>query len=235
MKKTVLFLIAVVLLFSCSSFVYYPNGANAPLLSEKDEIKIAAGIKGFGGDIRSAYAITDKFALQMNVNLVNVETSEPRPFSDEGNEKFQNGNCYAEIAGGYYKSLTPNLIFEAYLGAGRGLSFSESLESGSTRTSNYSKIYLQQDIGLKTKILNAGIALREAYVYVSKVAIDDVDQNLNGYDIFLEPILFLSLGFDKFKINAQAGYSEAQIGSMAYYSPLIFSLGLEYRFLLNKK
>ena len=57
MKNTILFVVIAALFLSCSSFVYYPNGANAPLLTQKDDVQIAVGIKGFGGDIRSAYAV----------------------------------------------------------------------------------------------------------------------------------------------------------------------------------
>ena len=226
MKNTILFIVIVALLLSCSSFVYYPNGANAPLLTQKDEIQLAVGIKGFGGDMRSAYAISDKFGIQFNANLLNVTATE---FGTE----YRNGNYYGEAAFGYFKKMAPHVIFEAYLGAGTGRSLSENLNNGILRTTNYSKLYLQQDIGLRYKNLDFGLAVREAYVNASKTKIDGVDQNIQQVDIFIEPILFLAIGFEKFKINAQAGISDSQFDWIINYAPFIFSAGVEYRFNLK--
>ncbi len=231
MRKTLLFLIPVVLLFSCSSFVYYPNGVNAPLLTEKSDTQISLGIKGFGGDIRSAYAIKDHIGIQFNANLLNVENTET---IFGVSTDYRNGNYYGEIAGGYFNEIIPKLVIEAYLGSGMGQSFSKNLYSGSIRKSHYAKVYLQQDIGFHGKIIDIGIAFKEAYVNVYKNTIDGVDQGVSAGDLFFESFLFLGIGYDKFKINAQAGVSQSRNASALNYAPFILSVGFDYRFQLNK-
>lgn len=223
MKNTVLIIVIAVLLLSCSSFVYYPNGVNAPLLTHKDETQISIGIKGFGGDIRTAYAVSDKFGVQLNANLLNLSATE---FGTE----YRNGNYYGEVALGYYKEMVPHIVFEAYLGAGTGKTISDNTTSSTLRTTDYSKVYLQQDVGLHYKNIDFGLAIREAYVNASKTKIDGVDQNIQQMDIFIEPILFLAVGFEKFKINFQAGFSDSQFDWITSYAPFIFSAGIEYRF-----
>ena len=232
MKKTLLFIIAVTLLFSCSSFVYYPNGVNAPLLTEKNEAQVSLGIKGFGGDIRSAYAIGKHMGIQLNANLLNVKSTET--ISDVSTS-LRNGNYYGEFAWGYFNEIIPKLVLEAYMGAGTGQSFSKNLNNGSLRTSNYSKIYLQQDIGFHGKIIDFGLAVKEAYVSVFKNYIDGVDQGVFGSDFFIESFLFLGIGYNNFKINAQAGISQSSVASPEYYPPFILSVGVDYRFKLNTK
>jgi hypothetical protein len=195
-------------------------------LTEKNEAQIALGIKGFGGDLRSAYALTDNIGLQLNANLLNITNTEL------GTE-YRNGNFYLESAVGYYKELVPKLVFEAYLGAGLGRSMAHNLNTGSIRTTDYSKIYLQQDIGFRSKYFDIGIAVREAYVNAYRTLRDGVDQDNESMDIFIEPILFLAVGFEKFKINAQAGISDSQFSWINSYAPFIFSLGIETRFTLK--
>ena len=231
MKKAVLLIIAVTLLFSCSSFVYYPNGINAPLLTNKHETQLSIGIKGFGGDIRFAHALADHWGMQVNANLLNVEHNETI-FGVSTN--YRNGNYYGEIAGGYFTEIIPKLVLEAYLGAGTGQTFSKNLDNESIRRSNYSRLYLQQDIGLRTKIIDFGLGLKEAYVDVYKTYVDGVDQNVSGSDFFFETFLFLGIGYDKFKINAQAGISQSTNLSALNYAPFILSVGVDYRFNLNK-
>ena len=224
MKKTILFVVIAALFLSCSSFVYYPNGANAPLLTQKDDVQIAVGIKGFGGDIRSAYAVSDKFGIQLNANLLNVTATE---FGVE----YRNGNYYGEAAFGYFKEIAPRLVFETYAGVGAGITsaVSQNLATNTQTTVGYQKIYLQQDIGLNFKNLKFGLAVRE--VNASKTKIDGVDQNIQQMDVFIEPILFLAIGFEKFKINAQAGISDSQFDWITSYAPFIFSIGVEYGFI----
>jgi len=113
MKNTISIIVIGVLLLFYFSFIYYSNGTNALMLTQKDEIRLAIGVKGFGGDIRSAYALSDKFGVQFNANLLNVAA---REFGTE----YRNGNYYGEIAFGYFKEMIPRIVFEIYLGIGMG-------------------------------------------------------------------------------------------------------------------
>lgn len=232
MKNTLVLLLVVLLLISCSSFVYYPNSVNSPLLSEKNEMKFSAGIKGFGVDLRSAYAINDQIGVQINANAINIENTET---IFGVSTDYRNGNYYGEAAIGYFNEIIPRLVFEAYAGTGIGRSFSRNLDFDELRTTMYSKLYLQQDIGYKSKIFHVGIAFREAFVNAYQTKINNIDQNISAFDFFFEPVIFLALGGEKFKINAQAGVSYASRASIINYPPFILSLGVERVFNSEKQ
>lgn len=222
MKKFMFLFIPVFFLFSCSSFIYYPNGVNAPLLSEKKEIQLSAAVKGFGVDLRSAFALSNHIGLQLNANTINITNTEL-------GTRYRNGNYYGEAAIGIFTSPRPRLVIEGYLGTGSGISYSKNLDMNSLRTTNYNKLYLQQDIGLRTRYIDFGFALREAFVDAWETRINGVDQEERAMDMFIEPLMFLAVGFEKFKINAQAGLSYSQFNRIDMYAPFIFSVGLESR------
>lgn len=94
MKKPPFLIICLFLLASCSSVIYYPNGVNAPLLKEKDDIILSGAIIGMGIDLHSAYAMTDHFAVQFNANALNFE-------SVELGREYGSGQYYAETASGF--------------------------------------------------------------------------------------------------------------------------------------
>jgi hypothetical protein len=229
MKKALLFILVVSLLFSCSSFVYYPNGANAPLLEKKNDLQLGLGIKGAGGYVRSAYAITDHLGVQVNINYLNV--NDP----DVGTDR-RNSNYYAEAAVGYFKQLQNNFILEAYVGYGHGgCSSIDPVEVASDIIdSKHIKIYAQVDAGFKWKYFNFGLALREAYVNVYQTEINGSVSHTPQMDFFFEPIFFVGLGFEKVKLNAQVGFSDSQFDAIINYAPFIVSLGFEAKFSLTK-
>jgi hypothetical protein len=229
MKKALLLVLIVSLFFSCSSFVYYPNGANAPLLEKKNDLRLGLGIKGASGYVRSAYAITDHLGVQLNINYLNV--NDP----DAGTDR-RNSNYYAEAAAGYYKQLQNNFILEGYVGYGHGACSSIDPVDASSDiiNSKHYKIYAQVDAGFKWKYFNFGLALREAYVNVYQAEINGLASNAPQMDLFFEPIFFLAIGPEKFKVNAQVGFSDSQFSSIINYAPFIVSLGLEAKFSLAK-
>ncbi|MDZ7796448.1 MAG: hypothetical protein U5N56_05115 [Candidatus Marinimicrobia bacterium] len=222
MKKFMIFLLAVFFLFSCSSFIYYPNGVRHSLIERKKEMQFSAAVKGLGVDLRSAFALSDHVGFQLNANAVNITNTEL-------GTRYWNGNYYGEVAVGIFTSLRPWLVIEGYLGTGSGISYSKDLDINSLRTTNYNKLYLQQDIGLRTRYIDFGFALREAFVDAWKTRIDGIDQEERAMDMFIEPLVFLAVGFEKFKINAQAGLSYSQFNGINMYAPFIFSVGLESR------
>jgi hypothetical protein len=229
MKKALLLILVVSLLFSCTSFIYYPNGANAPLLEKKNDLQLGLGIKGASGYARSAYAITDHLGVQFNINYLNV--NDP----DAGTDR-RNSNYYAEAAVGYLKPLQKNFILEGYVGYGHGGCSSIDLAEVASDiiSSNHYKIYVQVDTGFKWKYFNFGLALREAYVNVYQTRINSTISNIPQMDFFFEPIFFMGLGFKKFKLNAQVGFSDSQFNAIINYAPFVVSLGIEARFSLAK-
>jgi hypothetical protein len=227
MNKTIGFLLIVLLFCSCSSFIYYPTGINAPLLKEKDELLIVATGGWNGLDVQSAYAITDKIGIQINLNLMKAEVTEL-------NTSYINGQNYVEAAAGVYKPLSELFIVEGYGGAGLGRSFSTLVSSSSTRETDYFKVYAQGNIGLRSKFLTAGIAARQALVSTQRSRRDGIPIEEEHYDpaveLFFEPEIFLALGIEKLKVCARAGLSFHILNNIDNHSPFIVALGLETRF-----
>ncbi|MEA2077425.1 MAG: hypothetical protein U9O95_05345 [Candidatus Marinimicrobia bacterium] len=228
MKKTLLFIVVVFSFFSCTSFIYYPNGANAPLLQEKNEIQVSAKIKGLGGDIQGAWAFSDHLATQLNINFLDV-------FGTEMGVSHNSGQYYGDAAIGYYTSINPKIVLEAYLGTGHGTTFFRNTDTNILRTTDYHKIYAQIDMGFRTKNFKIGLALREAFVNAYRTKIDNVITGDQYIDAFFEPVIFIAIGGEKYKVNAQIGFSDSQFSSINNYAPFIFSLGLEGRFSPTKQ
>ncbi len=229
MKKALLLIFVVSLLFSCTSFIYYPNGANAPLLERKNDFQLGLGIKGASGYVRFAYAITDHLGVQLNINYLNINNP------DAGTDR-RNSNYYAEAAVGCLRPLQKNFILEGYVGYGHGGCSSIDLVEVASDIirSNHYKIYAQVDAGFKWKYFNFGLVLREAYINVYQTQINGSVSTTPQMDFFFEPIFFMGLGFKKFKLNAQVGFSDSQFDAIIDYAPFIVSLGLEAKFSLAK-
>jgi hypothetical protein len=227
MTKMIFLFCIILFCCSCSSFIYYPTGINAPLLSEKDELQIVATAGWNGLDIQSAYAVTDKIGVQINLNCMKVEATEL-------GTSYINGQNYVEAAIGVYKQLSELFIVEGYGGAGLGRSFSTLVSSSSTRETDYQKIYLQGDIGLQSKFLTAGIAARQALISTQRSKRDGIPIEEEPYDpavdLFFEPEIFLAIGIENIKICARAGLSLPLLNNINNYSPFIVALGLETRF-----
>ncbi|MCK5816367.1 MAG: hypothetical protein KAH15_00035 [Candidatus Marinimicrobia bacterium] len=227
MKKAILLIFIVSIFFSCTSFIYYPNGVNAPLLQKKRELQINAAIKGLGGDVQGAYAFSDHFATQFNINVLDV-------FGTELGVSHNSGQYYGEAAIGYFTSVRPKFVFEAYLGTGHGTTFFKNTNTDALKTTNYHKIYTQIDVGFCTNFFKIGIAIREAFVNAYKTKIDGIVTGDRYLDTFFEPVIFMALGGEKYKVNAQLGYSDSQFNGIINYAPFIVSLGLEAKFSIDK-
>jgi hypothetical protein len=185
MSKAIALVLIAFLFFSCTSFIYYPNGANAPLLQEKNELQINAKIKGLGGDIQGAWAFSDHFATQLNVNVLDV-------FGTEMGISHNSGQYYGEAAIGYYTHLAPRFVFEAYLGSGLGSTFSKNLDTDVLRVTNYHKVYAQVDMGFVSRNFKIGLAFREALVNAYKTKYNGVTTTDQYVDTFFEPVLFMA-------------------------------------------
>lgn len=227
MKKALLLIVVVSFFFSCTSFIYYPNGVNAPLLQEKNELHVNLAIKGFGGDIQGAYAFSDHFSTQLNINLLDV-------FGTELGVPHNSGQYYGEAAIGYFTSLSPKFVVEAYIGTGHGTTFFRNTDTDVLRTTSYHKIYAQVDAGFRTRNFKLGIAMREALVNAYRTKINGASTTDKYIDTFFEPVIFLALGGEKYKLNAQLGFSDSQFDAIINYAPFIISLGLEAKFSLAK-
>lgn len=222
MKSIIRLAFCSILFFSCSSVTYYPNGANAPLLEAKKDLYLNASIRGMGADLRAAYALTDRIGLQFNVNAINFESTE---FEND----YHNGQYYAETAAGFYKPLSSVYVLEQYTGIGAGQSFSRNKSTNVLRTTDFVKAYVQFDAGFRWRFFSLGLAAREAFVYTAASRYDGIPEGIEKADLFFEPFIFLGIGPEKFRLNAEAGISLSHFAAISY-APFIFSAGFETRF-----
>ncbi|MCF7832050.1 MAG: hypothetical protein K9N05_00555 [Candidatus Marinimicrobia bacterium] len=223
MKKLFILLIIISLFYSCSTYVYYPNGLNAPLLKEKGDIQLSLSLLNGGVDIQSAYSPIKNLGLQINANLTNLNDTEV-------NTDRRSGNYYFEGAAGFYKPLNTNTIFEAYIGTGAGRTFTHSDDAGTYRNTNYFKLYGQVDMGLKWKYINFGLAMREGLVNIYKNDEDNIIDDPKIFEMFFEPAIFMAVGAEKFKAKFQLGYSQSHFSAIFSYPFIIMSAGVEYKF-----
>ncbi len=225
MKKILLIIIVISLFCSCSSFVYYPSAANAPLFKEKQEMKVSLGLKGYSAYVSSAYALSDNFAIQANGHVLRIKNTEL------GNE-LVNRNFYGEAALGFYFPFVDKFVAEFYFGTGNGFTGYDNITSTTIKNNYHVKAFIQGDIGYTTPFFDAGLILKGSYVLVYKELIDGVENNNPQQDIFYEPLLFLKFGSEQHKVAIEGGLAFSHVQAMSY-APLILTLGYEYNFKLK--
>lgn len=82
--------------------------------------------------------------------------------------------------------------------------------------------------GFPWKYLILGLSARESFIHADAPRYDGIVSGQAKADLFFEPALFLGIGPEKFRINAQAGLSYAHFVNISY-SPFVLSLGRETR------
>jgi hypothetical protein len=225
---------------SCSHYYYIPPTQNIPLFTEKKEIRATASLGGGDEintfDLQAAYAITNRFAVMSNFMHGNGGSS-----SDGGK-----GN-YIDAGFGYYKPLEKHLIFEIYGGMGfcnQQHSYGES--SGGTTISkgnadlSYTKIFLQNSVGVTTKILDIALTNRCSFIAFNKIKnridtlhfeyfyLDTIAKNKKS--VLLEPSLTLRAGWKRIKLQVQFIYAANLSHPNLRFEDSKPSIGITYMF-----
>ena len=214
-----LFIFFIVLLFSsCYSprYVYSPVTQDIPMVSKKNDLKVAAfiagGLSGYrnkgsqnaynlGMDLHAAYAFSNHFAAMLNqYNRWERNGSNNDVFAGDSIViKYKRG--LTEIGGGYYSSFNnQNTCFQFFAGVAIGKFFiNESNAHNRTVTgrfhySNIDKIFIQPAIisGMK-KNFTAAFSSRFSMVYFDKITTDYSAAELNNYflsDLSQSPVFF---------------------------------------------
>ena len=95
----------------CSPKYYVPNTLNVPMIQAKGQTNLTVAANDNQVEFQGARGLSDSLALQVNLGFVNPKDEE------NGN----NGSGRLLEAGlGYYRNLTPSLLFDVYglVGAG---------------------------------------------------------------------------------------------------------------------
>lgn len=237
-----LFLIS---LSSCYTprYVYSPTAHNIPLLTKRGDSKLgvvysnnfpgtdkqtdAKKSYSYGIDVHSAYAINDRWALQLNYFLRSEKNGDYQGFADQPEIRYK--RKLVEIGGGRYKKLdgSDNKILQLFGGIGFGkFSFTDTgLDSTSVpynkfHRSDVFKFYVQPAfMYIIKKRTSLSISSRISIVKYSGIKTDYSEQQLNNYElftladdpvIFWEPSFIHTIGFKKLphiRLEYQFGFA----------------------------
>lgn len=218
MKNVFLIIIFNLLLNSCVSF-YQSNAHNTPLFKKENQLKVSSSLSLTGDNSKYesqlAYSLNDKFAVMFNA--ANGFVAENAIGTGNTGSYF-----YNELAFGTYKQFDKYIIGEIYLGGGLGLTdkntkgfFNKELVEHIT--SNFTKLWLQPNIGFSYKIIETTLSLRFSQLYFYKTEfikkydyeveheIDLIDHNKHNF--LIEPALTFRVAWGITKFQLQGGLS----------------------------
>ena len=195
---------------SCTTQTYVSNAVNAPLLKEKGEIHVAAT----GKDLQVAVAVTKNLGVMANGYYQN--------YKSENN--YQHNGMMGEAAIGYYKPINSYFTYEAFVGGGVGKvhkqeQFIDQNDNAymASFNANAAKLFIQPDIGFKTKFIDVALSSRFSFVKYSNFRQSNYtqqqlsDNNLNNNDLtnplfaFAEPAITIRGGYKFIKLQFQYG------------------------------
>ena len=227
MKKQILvYSFLVSLTMSCNS-VYHPMTTDVPLISEKNDLRVDAGISIVpSANATISYGLTDKIAVQ--------------GFGSAGaDDKY-----YVQVASGIYRNRGDNTILELYGGLGYGYGNAYKDANPGNLLGDYQLYFgqfnfgkiasntsnMETGIGLKAGCLHSNLADKNYYSWISDTG------PFNSYhdkSILVEPVGFIRFGGEKLKVNVKLGgtfiYKFTNTDRDLPYNPINFGIGLNYR------
>lgn len=223
MKNSIFFLIAL-LLSGCT--VYHPMTTDIPLISEKKDLRIDAGISAFpSAHATVSYGLTDEIAIQ--------------GFGSVGVDVY-----YGQAAAGYFKNMGNNRIFEVYSGFGFGYGDAYRDANPGNLTGNYQLYFGQVNFGKiagESQHFEAGIGIKTGYLhsnltdmnYYAWVSDDGPFITYHDDSMLLEPLGTIKIGGDKLKFSILLGgtyiYKFTNRSKYIPYWHFNVGLGLNYR------
>ncbi|MEL6556879.1 MAG: hypothetical protein AAFQ94_01765 [Bacteroidota bacterium] len=229
-------IVFVALTSSCTSTYYMPGVQNVPLHTEKDQVTLTANagttfeVESF--DFQGSYSFEDNFAFMLNGQFARGG----RANSEDDNSG--NGNLL-EAAVGYYKPLSEKVVFETYLGGGSG-NVINRYGNGARSKVGLSKIFLQPQIGFKSKYVDLAFSYRLNWLgfrntdligVLPENEIDDFNTiNDFGRRLLIEPALTARIGNDPIKLQAQITSSRFVRDVSLNRQYVLFSLGVHATF-----
>lgn len=159
-------------LSSCIT-LYKPNIINTPLLQEKNEAILSAGL-GLSGNglvnIQSAYAVGNQTAIMLN-GMYHTRSNDSVNTGAAGNEKLK--MFAGELGLGYFKNLNEKKsgLFQCYGGVGLGHTSDKVQGSGPKPyiTANYVNIFIQPGIAVTNKNFDVSLDIKTNFVQLFNV------------------------------------------------------------------
>ena len=228
MKNRILISGILISTLMSSCIVYHPMTTDIPLISEKNDLRVDAGISVVpSANATISYGLTDKIAIQ--------------GFGSIGYDRY-----YFQAATGLYKNKGNSKIFELYGGFGYGYGDAYNDANPGNLRGNYQLYFAQANYG---KIANEssnfeiGFGIKGGYLHSNLT-----DKNYYGWisetgpfktyhdeSILLEPIGFIRIGGNRLRFNVKLGgtmiYKFTNTDKNLPYSYLNLGIGLNYRFI----
>ncbi len=227
MRNRILTLVLLISLTMSSCIVYHPMMSDIPLISEKHDTRIDAGITSIvSANATISYGLTDKIAIQGFGSL--------RP--DNG--------YYFQAATGLYKNLGGNKIFELYGGFGYGYGDAYKDANPGNLYGDYQLYFGQANFGKiasNNSNFEAGLGIKAGYFhsnltdenYYNCISETGPFETYRDESFLLEPVGFIRFGGNKLKINLKLGgafiYKFTNTERGLPYSYFNFGIGLNCR------
>jgi hypothetical protein len=226
MKILLLVIILATILFS--GCIYYPQLTDIPLIEEKSDLRIDAGVTMLPSiNTTISYGLTDKIAIQ----------GYGRVSSDEG--------YMFQAAVGRYHNFRNNTVLEIYGGAGIGHGDAFKSATGGHLHGNYQLYFGQINYGriaTETSNFEIGCGLKSGYMhsrlldenYYSPYYTQALPRRYSDDMIFTEPQVFLRLGGKHLRFSLKAGallmYKFTNTAHNFPYTKFNVGIGVNYRF-----
>lgn len=212
----------LLLLFPLSGCLFHPQMADIPLISEKKELRIDAGVSFIpAAQATVSYGLTNKIAIQ--------------GFANFGPDEY-----YLQAATGLYKKRNVNQVLEAYGGFGYGYADLFSTETGGSLIGDFQTYFTQVNYGKiadEDSNFEAALSLKTGYLQTNLTDdffynIDTSNGTYQGNNLLIEPAGQIRLGGKKFKLNIKLAYNYLyKLNNPSIktpYSKFNFGIGLNY-------
>ncbi len=198
-------LIAACLLFPrCGVTLYVPNTVNSPLLGEKGDYRVNAGLVTQAPqptfDFQGAYAVSNHFGLMANTSFMSGNDDQ----QDEG----ANTHILLEAAGGLFSPFdigsSKVMLGRAEVYGGYGFGWAQDYEDGNKFEGQYRRAFVQPAIGFRQKVADFSFSPRLALVnfYNYEVSPFPSSKSTLGFST-IEPTATVSLGYKQGRVYLQ--------------------------------
>ena len=206
-----------------SCIVYQPQLTDIPLIHEKNDLRVDAGVSLLpSAQATISYGLTDKVAIQ--------------GFGSYGaDEKY-----YLQAATGIYKNKGNDRVLELYGGFGYGHGEAYDDTEPGTLLGNYQLYFGQLNYGRKanqTSKTELGFGFKTGYLHTD---VNDRNYYTSGsytiykdHNLLLEPTGIIKFGKGKLRFNVKLGstfiFNFSQNGKVIPYSRMNLGFGLNFR------
>lgn len=220
-NKPFLTFLLLILLSGCHSYYYAPSSHHVPLHEEKNELKISGSagtnLEIASYDLQASYSLTENIAV-----MINTQYAEGDGNGLETGEDISGNGHVMELGAGYFLPYADHLVFETFVGVGRGRVINR-YDEFTLSSMGFTKVFLQPQIGFGNE--NFGLALSSRLVMLNYQ--DPVFQGRPSGQVIEETTLISQYGnifLIEPGITARAGLEGVKVQVQLVVSPYMSEL-----------